>query len=140
MRIVKEPTEKKGLAPSGGVEAQGPVGCVKRFRDDTPRSRPAFDPDRRACQRRRLPVCRRQRGSTHPTPDSAWMCQIARNLVDDEDGFLRGKRYLLMDRDGKYCPEFRAVLRHGGVKALRLPPRSPNLNAFAERFVRSIKS
>src|SRR5260221_3340958 len=73
------------------------------------------------------------------TPDSAWMRQIARNLTDCEDGFLRGKRCLLMDRDGKYCPEFRAVLRQGGVKPLRLPARSPNLNAFAERFVRSIK-
>jgi putative transposase len=72
------------------------------------------------------------------SPDSAWMCQTARNLTDCEDGFLRGKRYLLMDRDGKYCAEFRAVLRHGGVKPLRLPARSPNLNAFAERFVRSI--
>ena len=73
------------------------------------------------------------------SPDSPWMCQVARNLVDGEDGFLRGKRYLLMDRDGKYSPEFRAVLRHAAVKPLRLPPRTPDLNAFAERFVRSIK-
>lgn len=73
-------------------------------------------------------------------PDAAWMTQIARNLTDCEDGFLRGKKYLLMDRDGKYCPEFRAILRSNGVKPLRLPARSPNLNAFAERFVRSIKS
>jgi putative transposase len=73
------------------------------------------------------------------SPDSAWMCQVARNLTDCEDGFLRGKRYILMDRDGKYSPEFRAVLRHAGVKPLRLPARSPNLNAFAERFVRTIK-
>jgi len=73
------------------------------------------------------------------SPDSEWMCQVARNLIDDEDGFLRGKRYLLMDRDGKYAPEFRDMLRHVGVKPLRLPARSPNLNAFAERFVRSIK-
>jgi len=73
------------------------------------------------------------------SPDSAWMCQVARNLTDCQDGFLRGKRYILMDRDGKYCPEFRAVLRHAGVRPLRLPARSPNLNAFAERFVRTIK-
>ncbi len=73
------------------------------------------------------------------SPDGAWMCQLARNLIDHEDGFLRGKRYLLMDRDGKYSPEFRAVLRRAGVKPLRLPARSPNLNAFAERFVRTIK-
>ena len=72
-------------------------------------------------------------------PDSAWMCQIARNLIDCEDGFLRGKRYILMDRDTKYCDRFRQILRDSGVKPLRLPPRSPDLNAFAERFVRSIK-
>ncbi|MGE5193729.1 MAG: integrase core domain-containing protein [Deltaproteobacteria bacterium] len=74
------------------------------------------------------------------SPDSAWMCQVARNLIDDEDGFLRGKRFLLMDRDGKYSPEFRSVLRHAGATPLRLPARSPNLNSYAERFVRSIKS
>jgi len=74
-----------------------------------------------------------------PSPDASWMCRVARNLVDDGDGFLRGKQYLLMDRDGKYCPEFRAVLRQAGVTPIRLPPRSPNLNAFAERFARSIK-
>ncbi len=72
-------------------------------------------------------------------PDSAWMKQMARNLTDSEDGFLRGKRYILMDRDTKYCQEFRDTLRHAGVKPLRLPARSPNLNAFAERFVRSIR-
>src|SRR5258708_2754282 len=73
------------------------------------------------------------------SPDGAWMCQVARNLVDDEDGFLCGKRYLLMDRDGKSSDEFCATLRHAGVKPLRLPPRSPNLNCYAERFVRTIK-
>lgn len=73
-------------------------------------------------------------------PDAAWMKQMACNLTDSEDGFLRGKRYILMDRDGKYCAEFRDTLREAGVKPLRLPPRSPNLNSYAERFVRSIKS
>jgi len=72
-------------------------------------------------------------------PDSAWMQQIARNLTDVEDGALRGKKYILMDRDGKYCQEFRDTLRRAGVKPLRLPARSPNLNAYAERFVRTIK-
>ena len=74
------------------------------------------------------------------SPDSAWMCQMARNLTDGEEGFLRGKRYILMDRDTKYCDRFRAILRDSGVKPLRLPPRSPDLNAFAERYVRSIKT
>jgi transposase InsO family protein len=53
---------------------------------------------------------------------------------------LRGKRYLIADRDPLYTNTFRRTLKSGGVKLLRLPPRSPNLNAFAERFVLSIKS
>ena len=68
------------------------------------------------------------------------MKQIARNLTDVEDGFLNGKRYLLMDRDTKFCQGFREILKDEDVKPLRLPPRSPNLNAHIERFMRSIKS
>jgi transposase InsO family protein len=67
------------------------------------------------------------------------MTQIARNLTDLNDGFLRGKRYLILDRDTKYSDAFRSVLVREGIQVIRLPPRSPNLNAFAERFVRSIK-
>jgi len=73
-------------------------------------------------------------------PDGVWMDQIARNLLDAEDGFLVGKRYLLLDRDPLYTMEFRRALEGGGVEVMRLPARSPNLNAFAERFVLSIKS
>jgi putative transposase len=73
-------------------------------------------------------------------PNVAWMQQVARNLVDGEEGFLRGKRYLLMDRDALFTAEFRRTVEAAGVNAVRLPPRSPNLNAFAERFVLSIKS
>jgi transposase InsO family protein len=68
------------------------------------------------------------------------MTQIARNVTDSGDGFLRGKRYLILDRDTKYSPEFRHMLVREGTRLIRLPLRSPNLNAFAERFVRSIKS
>jgi Integrase core domain len=74
-----------------------------------------------------------------PHPDSRWMTQIARNLTDLNDGFLRGQRYLILDRDIKYSDAFRSVLVREGIHVIRLPPRSPNLNAFAERFVRSIK-
>jgi transposase InsO family protein len=74
-----------------------------------------------------------------PNPDELWMMQVARNLTDAEDGFLKGKRYVLMDRDGKFCPAFRAILKTAGVEALRLPPRSPNLNAHLERFHRSLR-
>ena len=72
-------------------------------------------------------------------PDEAWMLQIARNLVDEETGVLRGKRYLLLDRDTKYAANFRRLVNDGGTNVIRLPPLSPNLNAYAERFVRSIK-
>ena len=75
-----------------------------------------------------------------PNPDERWMKQIARNLTDPVDGFLLGKRYVLMDRDGKFCPAFRAMLKDAGAQPLLLPPRSPDLNAFIERFMRSIKS
>jgi transposase InsO family protein len=74
-----------------------------------------------------------------PHPDNSWMTQIARNITDVSDGFLRDKRYLLLDRDTKYSDAFRGILVREGIEVIRLPPRSPNLNAFAERFVRSIK-
>jgi transposase InsO family protein len=73
-------------------------------------------------------------------PGGPWMAQMARNLVDADDGFLRGKRYVLIDRDPLYTAAFREILKGSGVKSVRLPAKSPNLNAFAERFVLSIKS
>jgi putative transposase len=68
-----------------------------------------------------------------------WMTQMARNVTDPVDGILKGKRYLIHDRDPLYTVEFLAMLDGVGVKSVRLPPRSPNLNSYAERFVRSIK-
>ena len=68
-----------------------------------------------------------------------WMSQIARNLTDTSDGLLTGKRYLIHDRDPLFTAEFLRTVDDTGVKSMRLPPRSPNLNAHAERFVRSIK-
>ncbi|HJX53020.1 MAG TPA: hypothetical protein VJ801_09675, partial [Polyangia bacterium] len=73
-------------------------------------------------------------------PGGRWMEQLARNLVDMEDGFLRGKRYAIINRDPLYTKAFRGILKGEGVKAVRLPAKSPNLNAYAERFVLSIKS
>ena len=73
-------------------------------------------------------------------PNEAWMKQIARNLTDLFDGFLLGNRIVLMDRDGKFCPAFRKILKDEGARPLLLPPRSPNLNAYIERFMRSLKS
>jgi hypothetical protein len=68
-----------------------------------------------------------------------WMAQIARNVTDAVDGFFIGKRYLIHDRDPLYTAEFLAILAETGVQSVSLPPRSPNLNAYAERFVRTIK-
>ena len=68
-----------------------------------------------------------------------WMSQVARNLNDAEEGFLTGKRYLIHDRDPLFTAEFLETLGTSGVKSVKLPPRSPNLNAHAERFVRTIK-
>jgi putative transposase len=73
----------------------------------------------------------------HPT--EAWMEQMARNATDEASGHLRQHRYLLHDRDTKFCAAFRSTLETGNVKCLALPPRSPNLNAFVERWVRSAK-
>ena len=73
-------------------------------------------------------------------PDGDWMKQIARNLTDAGEGFLRHARYLIHDRDSLFSKDFRGFLRVGGVETVKLPARSPNLNAYAERFVRSIKS
>lgn len=68
-----------------------------------------------------------------------WMNQIARNLTDSVDGLLTGKRYLIHDRDPLFTEEFLSTLKVVGIESVKLPPRSPNLNAYAERFVRSIK-
>jgi putative transposase len=68
-----------------------------------------------------------------------WMSQVARNLCDAAEGFLVGKRYLIHDRDPLFTAEFLKTVETSGVKSVKLPPRSPNLNAHAERFVRTIK-
>ncbi len=71
-------------------------------------------------------------------PDQQWMEQMARNVTMEDSGFLINRRYLLHDRDSKYCSSFGQVIEAGSVKTLALP-RSPNLNAYAERWVRSVK-
>ena len=73
-------------------------------------------------------------------PHGAWMEQIGRNLTDAVDGLLKDARYLIRDRDPLYTKKFCAILAGAGVKTLKLPPKSPDLNAHAERFVRSIRA
>ncbi len=72
-------------------------------------------------------------------PNGVYMTQVARNLTDVSDGFLLHSRYLILDRDTKYAQDFRDFLDREGIKPVRCPVRAPNCNAFAERFVRSIK-
>ena len=67
------------------------------------------------------------------------MSQMGRNVTDAVDGILVGKRYLIHDRDPLFTAEFLNLLAGVGVQSVTLPPRSPNLNAYAERFVLTIK-
>jgi putative transposase len=74
-----------------------------------------------------------------PHPNEAWMMQVARNVTMEAWGCLSPGQYLIHDRDGKYCPAFQQIIDDAGVERVPLPPRSPNLNAYAERWVRSVK-
>ena len=87
-----------------------------------------------ALQSRRVTIA-----GIHPQPYGTWMEQMARNLTDPVDGCLRRARSLIHDRDPLDTRGFGEILEGGGVQPIRLPPKSPNLNAYAERFVRSMK-
>jgi transposase InsO family protein len=78
-------------------------------------------------------------GGISAVANGLWMSQIARNLTDSGAGLLAGKPYLIHDRDPLFTDDFLRMLKDAGVESVKLPPRSPNLNAHAERFVRSIK-
>ena len=67
------------------------------------------------------------------------MLQVGRTLIDLESGARRGKRYLIIDRDTQYTDAFRKLVSGSRTEVIRMPPMSPDLNAFAERFVRTIK-
>src|SRR5215813_3758343 len=74
-----------------------------------------------------------------PHPNEAWMIQVARNVTMEEWGFLGPGQYLIHDRDTKFCAAFQQLIDDAGVERVVLPPRSPNLNAYAERWIRSVK-
>ena len=67
------------------------------------------------------------------------MRQVARELTFADEGLLNSCRYLIHDRDAKFCEGFRSILKDSGIKCVKLPARSPNLNAFAERWVQSAR-
>ena len=74
-----------------------------------------------------------------PTANGMWIEQVAHNLTDPFDGFSRESHYLIHDRAPVFSDAFTEILTSTGVEPVQLPPRSPNLNAYAERFVRTIK-
>jgi len=73
-------------------------------------------------------------------PDGAWVMQIARNLLDPVDGFLRRATHLIHDRDPLFTKAWRALFKSGGVKCVPIPAHSPNCNPHAERFVKTIRT
>ena len=73
-------------------------------------------------------------------PDSAFMAQVARNLTDSIDGFLRDKRFLILDNDSLFTARFERIIEDAGVRTVRTAYRAPDMNAFAERWVLSVKS
>jgi putative transposase len=77
--------------------------------------------------------------SVTPHPNEQWMRQMARNVTMEQWGFLSPGPYLIHDRDGTYCPAFQHIIDAAGVKRVPLPPRSPNLNAYAGHWVRLVK-
>jgi transposase InsO family protein len=74
-----------------------------------------------------------------PHPNEAWMMQVARNVTMEQGGFLSPGPYLIHDRDTKFCAAFQQIIDDAGVERVVLPPRAPNLNAYAERWIRSVK-
>jgi putative transposase len=72
-------------------------------------------------------------------PGEAWMKQVVRNLTDPMDGFLRGAKHLVHDRDPLFTEAFIAILKAASVKSVKIPAHSPNCNPYAERFVKTIK-
>ena len=74
-----------------------------------------------------------------PNPNRVFMKQVALDLAAFDDSFLRGYSHLIIDRDSKYTTEFREILKENDVDVVPIPPKSPNCNPHAERFVRSVK-
>ncbi len=75
-----------------------------------------------------------------PNPDGNFMATVARDLVDCVDGFLLGKKFLIIDRVALFTKKFKSILEDSGVKIILTPVRAPNANALAERFVLSIET
>jgi transposase InsO family protein len=75
-----------------------------------------------------------------PSPNATWITQACRNLTDCEDGFLRNSSHLIVDRDSSFIPMRGILDQNTETEVILLPPKSPNLNAYMERWFRSLTS
>lgn len=80
-----------------------------------------------------------QLGGIRQNPHESWMMQIGRNQTDAFDGFLNGKKYLIHDRDPLYTDKFSTLLKASGITTKKIRARTPDMNAYAERFIQSIQ-
>jgi transposase InsO family protein len=74
------------------------------------------------------------------SPNAVWMRQVCRNLTDCEDGFLKDASHLILDRDTSFIAMREFLEENTDTEIVLLPPKSPNLNAYMERWFRSLKS